>query len=108
MSTATLTRETASAALARIARQGNILDFVIGTTDDGCPILAENAPDVCENVGFGEPEFPTLIGHERCEVVDGEFAHMTHAPASWVAAEAARGARLRRISERKFQLVGGA
>lgn len=27
-----------------------IMDFVIGTTDDGCPILSTDAPDVCENI----------------------------------------------------------
>lgn len=26
-----------------------IMSFVVATTDDGCPVLSPDAPDVCEN-----------------------------------------------------------
>ncbi len=49
MSTIERILATIDAALADVARPP-IMSFVIGTTEDGCPILGPDAPDVCENV----------------------------------------------------------
>lgn len=74
--------------------------FVVGTTDDGCPILADNAPDLCENT---DSHLPALLAHQRVEVWSAPGEFFCFATAGWVARQ---GSSLRRIGAGTFQIVG--
>lgn len=86
---------------ARIARQPvEILDYAVATDWDGCPVLDEQAPDVCENGSL-----PKLAPHARVHVLGVQGDFMCFARAAWAAREVAKG-RLARVNAHAFRQVG--